>query len=83
VPPVRLNQTIAACTEIRPLVCVRHHLHHARVAGVVEAWGYVTPIEFIDAWLASPPHRAIMLDRRYRFAGISMSGNTARIVFST
>ena len=32
--------------------------------------------------VASPPHRAIMLDPRYRMAGACLEGDMARVVFA-
>jgi uncharacterized protein YkwD len=31
----------------------------------------VTPAGIVAAWMASPPHRAIILDRTYRDAGVA------------
>ncbi len=39
------------------------------------AWGTYadsTPAAVVQAWLESPPHRAIMLDPRFRYTGISV-----------
>jgi len=39
------------------------------------AWGTSadgTPASIVQAWLHSPPHRAIMLDPRFRYTGITV-----------
>jgi len=45
------------------------------VVGETLTWGsgmFATPAELVAALMASPPHRATMLDRRFRDVGIGM-----------
>jgi len=35
-------------------------------------WGRVSPREVVAAWLRSPPHRANVLDRRFRHVGVAL-----------
>jgi uncharacterized protein YkwD len=51
---------------------VRSYLHR-RVVGENLAWGagtYATAAMTVQMWMASPPHRAIILDGRFRLVGI-------------
>jgi uncharacterized protein YkwD len=34
-------------------------------------WGTVSPRDVVRAWLQSPPHRANLLDRRFRHVGVA------------
>ena len=34
-------------------------------------WGRFSPREVVAAWLRSPPHRATILDRRFRHVGVA------------
>jgi uncharacterized protein YkwD len=46
------------------------------VLGETIAWGssmYGSPAELVSSLMASPPHRAILLDRRYRDIGIGLT----------
>jgi uncharacterized protein YkwD len=46
-------------------------------AGENIGWGSgveATPAKMVDAWMASPPHRANILDRRFREIGIGVAG---------
>jgi uncharacterized protein YkwD len=47
--------------------------------GETLAWGtgsLGTPQAVVDAWLKSPPHRRVVLDRRLRVAGIGVAAGT-------
>jgi uncharacterized protein YkwD len=54
---------------------------HARddlawTVGETLAWGWgtrATPAATVDSWLASPPHRRILLDAAYRDIGIGVA----------
>jgi len=53
-------------------------MRHRRAWAVGEdlAWGtgaLATPAALVDAWMASPPHRAVLLDRHYRAIGIGIA----------
>ena len=50
--------------------------HAAYEVGENIAWGTLslaTPRAIVAAWMASPPHRANILDRRYRETGVGVS----------
>ncbi len=47
----------------------------ARRAGEVIGRG-TTPATMMQAWMASPRHRAILLDRRFRMAGAGVAAGT-------
>jgi uncharacterized protein YkwD len=53
----------------------RYRAHAAEVAvGQNIAWGtgaYTTPAHIVAEWMASPPHREIMLSGEYRDAGVA------------
>lgn len=56
------------------LIVVTSYRAHASTISVGQniAWGtgrYSTPAQIVAAWMASPPHRAIMLSGEYRDAG--------------
>ncbi len=58
------------------LVAVTRYPAHAAEFAVGQniAWGtgsYTTPAHIVEEWLASPPHREIMLSREYRDAGVA------------
>jgi uncharacterized protein YkwD len=46
--------------------------------GEVLAWrvGRARPDAVVRAWLRSPPHRHVLLNRRYRVVGIGIAGGT-------
>lgn len=44
-----------------------------RVLGENAGTGYATPREIVAAWMASPPHRANILDPRFRDVGTGVS----------
>jgi uncharacterized protein YkwD len=51
---------------------VRSYLRRS-VVGEVLAWGlgsYAAPARTVRMWMQSPPHRAVILDRRFRVVGI-------------
>ncbi|MEA2249689.1 MAG: hypothetical protein QOH46_4218 [Solirubrobacteraceae bacterium] len=42
-------------------------------------WGtgaLATPVEIVRAWMASPPHRAVILNRRYREGGVGVASGS-------
>ena len=49
----------------------------------ITAWGTSSPRTMVQAWLRSPPHRAIMLDPRYRVAGAYVGHDFGRVVFGS
>jgi uncharacterized protein YkwD len=58
------------------LVSVTRYSAHAADLDVGQniAWGtgsYATPTHIVQAWMASPPHREIMLSSDYREAGVA------------
>jgi uncharacterized protein YkwD len=58
------------------LVSVTRYRAHAASLDVGQniAWGtgsYSTPEHIVQAWMASPPHREIMLSNEYRDAGVA------------
>ncbi len=60
------------------LVAVTGYPSHAAGFAVGQniAWGAggcTTPAHIVEAWLASPPHREIMLSREYRDAGVAVT----------
>jgi uncharacterized protein YkwD len=53
------------------------HYVRAGVIGETLAWGsgsYASPASTVDSWLHSPPHRALLLDRQFRYVGIGSRG---------
>jgi uncharacterized protein YkwD len=47
------------------------------------AWGtgpMMTPTSIVAAWMASPPHRRIILDRAFRDAGVGVTAQVPAIV---
>ncbi len=51
------------------------YIHGGGVIGETLAWGsgsYASPASTVQAWLHSPPHRAILLSPTYREAGIAV-----------
>ncbi len=60
------------------LVAITRYPAHATDFAVGQniAWGtgvYTTPAHIVAEWLASPPHREIMLSREYRDAGVAVT----------
>ncbi len=66
------EQTPAALIE-----ATHYPAHSARLStGQNIGWGtgpYATPAQMVAAWMASPPHREIMLLREYREAGVGVA----------
>jgi uncharacterized protein YkwD len=67
------------------LVVASHYPAHAPRVSVGQniAWGtgpYATPAEIVAAWMASPPHRAIVLDGEYRDAGVAATPATPSVI---
>jgi uncharacterized protein YkwD len=59
-------------------VAVTGYMRHRRTWELGEAIAWAeqpldTAASLVQAWLASPPHRAILLDRRYREVGIGVA----------
>ena len=55
---------------------LRRHGARGRTLGEVIAWGSGsngTAGAIVRMWLASPPHRATMLDRSFRYAGVGVA----------
>jgi uncharacterized protein YkwD len=55
-----------------------HYLSHTRGWTVGEniawgSWDYATPASIVDGWMHSPPHRANILNGRFREIGIGVS----------
>lgn len=64
---------------------VRYGSGHAWRAGEALGWGTgdrATPAALIDEWLASPPHRHILLDPGYRELGVGVAAGAPRSVSS-
>jgi len=83
-PVLRSVPRIAVCDESSsPPECVRRHGLRTNFAGVITCWGTSSPGRMVQAWLRSPPHRAIMLDPRYRVAGAYVGHDFGRVVFGS
>jgi uncharacterized protein YkwD len=60
------------------LVAITHYPAHAAEFAVGEniAWGtgsFTTPAHIVAEWMASPPHREVMLSAQYRDAGVAVT----------
>jgi uncharacterized protein YkwD len=60
------------------LVTVSRYPAHSRALAVGQniAWGtggYSTPAHIVEEWMASPPHRAVILTCEYRDAGVAIT----------
>jgi uncharacterized protein YkwD len=78
--------------DIRPsgqtplaLVMASHYRTRAARVSVGQniAWGtgaFTTPARIVAAWMASPPHRAIMLDGKYKDAGAAAIPSTPSVI---
>jgi uncharacterized protein YkwD len=60
------------------LVAITHYPAHAAEFAVGEniAWGtgsFTTPAHIVTEWMASPPHREVMLSAQYRDAGVAVT----------
>ena len=67
------------------LVAVTGYALHAAEFAVGEniAWGtgsYTTPAHIVAEWMASPPHREIMLSAEYRNAGVAVTPAVPAVV---
>jgi uncharacterized protein YkwD len=55
----------------------RYHAHAAAMSvGQNIAWGtgsFATPAHIVAEWMASPPHRAVILTGKYRDAGVGVT----------
>lgn len=62
-------------TPLTLVAASRYAAHTAQIAvGQNLAWGtdaYATPAHIVAEWMASPPHREIMLSGEYRDAGVA------------
>jgi uncharacterized protein YkwD len=70
-----------------PLSLVQATRYPAGAPGVLVgqnlAWGtgpYATPERIVAAWMASPPHREIMLTGEYRDAGVAATPGVPAVV---
>jgi hypothetical protein len=64
-------------TPMSLIVVTRYPAHTDDIAvGENIAWGtgtYATPAHIVGEWMASPPHRAIILTSEYRDAGVAVT----------
>ena len=71
-------------TPLSLVAATRYPARSARVSvGQNIAWGtgrYATPAMVVAAWMASPPHREIMLDGEYRDAGVAATPATPSVI---
>jgi len=62
-------------TPLTLVAASRYAAHTAQIAvGQNLAWGtdaYATPAHIVAEWMASPPHREVMLSGEYRDAGVA------------
>jgi uncharacterized protein YkwD len=62
-------------TPMSLVVNTRYRAHAADITvGQNIAWGtnsYATPAHIVSAWMASPPHREVMLDGEFHDAGVA------------
>ena len=78
--------------DIRPtgqtpmsLIVVTHYPAHAVGISIGQniAWGtgtFATPEHIVAEWMASPPHRRIMLSSEYRDAGVAVSSTVPSVL---
>ena len=89
VPPVRTYRPLARSSSRYAKYMVANDVwahasnpaSGARVSSVGEILGMTTTAgpavrSIVDAWLASPAHRPILLNRRYRYVGIGLGHGT-------
>jgi uncharacterized protein YkwD len=61
-------------TPVSLVTATGYRTHASRVSVAQNiAWGtgpYATPARIVAAWMASPPHRRVILTRRFRDAGV-------------
>jgi uncharacterized protein YkwD len=71
-------------TPLSLVVVSRYNAHAASIqVGQNIAWGTghdTTPAQIVAAWLASPPHRKIILDGEYRDAGVAVEPALPRVL---
>lgn len=71
-------------TPLTLVAASRYAAHAAQIAvGQNLAWGtdaYATPAHIVAEWMASPPHREIMLSGEYRDAGVAATPASPAIV---
>lgn len=71
-------------TPLALVDATRYPVKAARVSvGQNIAWGtgrYTTPENIVAAWMASPPHRQIMLDGQYRDTGVGVTPATPSVI---
>jgi uncharacterized protein YkwD len=64
-------------TPLSLVAITRYPVHAAKFAvGQNIAWGtgaYTTPAHIVAEWMASPPHREIMLNAEFRDAGVAVT----------
>ena len=69
------------------LVAVTGYALHAAQFAVGEniAWGtgsYTTPAHIVAEWMASPPHREVMLNAEYRNAGVAVTPAVPAVLYA-
>ena len=73
-------------TPIALVARTSYSLHAARLSvGQSIAWGagrQATPARIVDAWMASPPHRELILTGEFRDAGVAMSATLPSVLGS-
>ncbi|KAI9594533.1 hypothetical protein BDF19DRAFT_414580 [Syncephalis fuscata] len=67
----------------RPSQRVRRVGYNYRAVGECVAFGYETEEEVMRAWMNSPPHKAIILDRTYRELGIGYARSADSVPYWT
>jgi uncharacterized protein YkwD len=70
------------------LVGVTHYPAHAADIAVGQniAWGtksYSSPAHIVGEWMASPPHRAVILTGEYRDAGVAVKAGVPGVLNAT
>lgn len=77
-----LDQQAQAHSEVMAREGRMYHSDSGQYGGECVAWGQSTWAATMRAWMASPPHRAIILDPRFIHAGAGGSGTYRTIQFS-
>ncbi len=71
-------------TPLSLVVVTRYPAHGASISVAQNiAWGTgadTTPMHIVAAWMASPPHREILLSGVYRDAGVAVKAALPRVV---
>jgi uncharacterized protein YkwD len=71
-------------TPLTLVAASRYAAHTVRIAvGQNLAWGtdaYATPAHIVAEWMASPPHREVMLSDEYRDAGVAAMSASPAVV---